>query len=113
MGSHRFENDITELTSHFETVINWIDSKFLEVKNEMKGLEWGRLYLEYGKNPYNPDSLKDEINSLYADESVTNKKGIFACGNVLHVHDLVDYVSKDTDTLFGNFCSSLYVVLME
>ena len=77
MGSHRFENDITELTSHFETVINWIDSKFLEVKNEMKGLEWGRLYLEYGKNPYNPNSLKDEINSLYADESVTNKKGIF------------------------------------
>ena len=77
MGSHRFENDITELTSHFETVINWIDSKFLEVKNEMKGLEWGRLYLEYGKNPYNPNSLKDEINSSYADESVTNKKGIF------------------------------------
>ncbi len=25
----------------------------------------------------------------------TDKKGIFACGNVLHVHDLVDYVSKE------------------
>lgn len=25
----------------------------------------------------------------------TNQKGIFACGNVLHVHDLVDYVSKE------------------
>lgn len=25
----------------------------------------------------------------------TSKKGIFACGNVLHVHDLVDYVSKE------------------
>ena len=27
----------------------------------------------------------------------TSKKGIFACGNVLHVHDLVDYVSKEAD----------------
>lgn len=25
----------------------------------------------------------------------TNQSGIFACGNVLHVHDLVDYVSKE------------------
>lgn len=25
----------------------------------------------------------------------TSQKGIFACGNVLHVHDLVDYVSKE------------------
>ena len=25
----------------------------------------------------------------------TDQKGIFACGNVLHVHDLVDYVSQE------------------
>ena len=25
----------------------------------------------------------------------TNQPGIFACGNVLHVHDLVDYVSNE------------------
>ena len=25
----------------------------------------------------------------------TNLKGVFACGNVLHVHDLVDFVSKE------------------
>ena len=27
----------------------------------------------------------------------TNIKGIFACGNVLHVHDLVDYVSTEAE----------------
>ncbi|MBQ0072124.1 MAG: FAD-dependent oxidoreductase [Spirochaetales bacterium] len=27
----------------------------------------------------------------------TSKDGIFACGNVLHVHDLVDYVSKEAE----------------
>ena len=28
----------------------------------------------------------------------TESPGIFACGNVLHVHDLVDYVSEEADT---------------
>ena len=26
----------------------------------------------------------------------TNKEGIFACGNVVHVHDLVDFVTKES-----------------
>lgn len=25
----------------------------------------------------------------------TNVEGVFACGNVLHVHDLVDFVSQE------------------
>lgn len=29
------------------------------------------------------------------DRLETDRKGIFACGNVLHVHDLVDYVSEE------------------
>jgi NADPH-dependent 2,4-dienoyl-CoA reductase/sulfur reductase-like enzyme len=33
-----------------------------------------------------------EVNSDY----MTNVEGIFACGNVLHVHDLVDYVSEES-----------------
>lgn len=28
----------------------------------------------------------------------TDKEGIFACGNVLHVHDLVDFVSEEAET---------------
>lgn len=28
----------------------------------------------------------------------TDQRGIFACGNVLHVHDLVDYVSDEAET---------------
>ena len=28
---------------------------------------------------------------------MTNKEGVFACGNVLHVHDLVDFVSEEAD----------------
>lgn len=32
---------------------------------------------------------------IVTDELATNVAGIFACGNVLHVHDLVDFVSQE------------------
>lgn len=32
----------------------------------------------------------------------TDREGIFACGNVLHVHDLVDYVSKEAENAGKN-----------
>ena len=37
----------------------------------------------------------------------TNIKGVFACGNVLHVHDLVDYVSKEAE--MAGRCAAKYV----
>lgn len=33
--------------------------------------------------------------AIVNDQYMTNISGIFACGNALHVHDLVDYVSKE------------------
>ena len=37
----------------------------------------------------------------------TDKEGVFACGNVLHVHDLVDYVSEEA-TQAGK-CAAAYL----
>lgn len=39
------------------------------------------------------------------DSLETNIEGIFACGNVLHVHDLVDYVSQEASTAGKNAAS--------
>ena len=36
------------------------------------------------------------------DSLETNIEGIFACGNVLHVHDLVDYVSEEARNAGAN-----------
>lgn len=33
--------------------------------------------------------------AMVTDDGQTSVRGIFACGNVLHVHDLVDYVSEE------------------
>ena len=60
------------------------------------------LLLSVGLIPENELSKKAEVemspitNGPIVDESLeTNVEGIFACGNVLHVHDLVDYVSEE------------------
>ena len=37
-------------------------------------------------------------NGAFVDEKrATSIEGVFACGNVLHVHDLVDYVSEEAE----------------
>ena len=77
MAKHRTDNNIDELKAYFESVIDWINTTFSEVKKDMCGLEWGRLYKTYKDKPYSPSKLKDEINKLYFDENVTNRKGIW------------------------------------
>ncbi len=43
----------------------------------MCGLEWGRLYEEYHKKAYDPKKVTFEVQKLYADSYVKNRKGIF------------------------------------
>ena len=60
------------------------------------------LLLSVGLIPENEISGKMgvEMNPVTSGSKVnesleTNRKGVFACGNVLHVHDLVDFVSEE------------------
>ena len=77
MSKHRYDTDIKELKTYFNTVIDWTSSIFINVENEMCGLEWGRLYKTYYKNAYDPKKIKEQVDSLYADSYVKNRKGIF------------------------------------
>lgn len=77
MSKHRHDTDINELETYFNSVIDWIDGVFPTVKKEMCGLDWGRLYETFHKNPYNKDKVGQEVDRLYADDYVYNKKGIF------------------------------------
>ena len=77
MSRHRYDNNITELKTYFNTVIDWVSSTFLEVKNEMRGLEWGRFYREFHQQPYDPLKIRDEVNELYGSPYVYSKRGIF------------------------------------
>jgi hypothetical protein len=77
MSKHRFDDNITELKNYFNSVIDWISSVFTNVETEMRGLEWGRLYEKYKKQPYDHKKVAEQARELYADSYVKNRKGIF------------------------------------
>jgi hypothetical protein len=77
MSRHRYEKNITELKTYFNSVIDWISSVFVDVEREMRGLEWGRLYEEYHNTPYDPAKVSKEVQKLYDDLYIKNRKGIF------------------------------------
>lgn len=77
MSRHRFDKNINELKKYFNSVIDWVSSVFTDVESEMRGLEWGRLYEEYHKKSYSPAKVSVEVQRLYADPYVKNRKGIF------------------------------------
>ena len=73
------------------------------------------LLLSVGLIPENELSSKMDVgldrktNGPIVGESFeTNVEGVFACGNVLHVHDLVDYVSEEA--AYAGKCAAEYVM---
>lgn len=77
MSLHRFDNNITELKNYFNSVLDWTSTVFIDVEKEMCGLEWGRLYETYHTKAFNPSKISEQVQSLYADSYVKNRKGIF------------------------------------
>ncbi len=75
------------------------------VEAEAFKIDCDTILLSVGLVPENELSRKTgvEINHStggpYVDAGqMTSVDGVFACGNVLHVHDLVDYVSQEAET---------------
>jgi 5-methylcytosine-specific restriction endonuclease McrA len=77
MSKHRFDTNINELKTYFNSVIDWVSTVFTDVESEMRGLEWGRLYETYKKQPYSPQKVSEQVKTLYSDPYVKNRKGIF------------------------------------
>ena len=79
-----------------------VDEKNQPVKGTEEEIPCDTLLLSCGLLPENElsDKMGVELSPVTGgakvDESLeTSIEGVFACGNVLHVHDLVDFVSKE------------------
>ena len=77
MSAHRKDTNINELKTYFNSVIDWVSTVFEDLKKEMKGLEWGRLYEEYHSQSYNPGKVSADVKRLYGDPYIHKKRGIF------------------------------------
>jgi len=77
MSQHRNDNKINELKNYFNGVIDWVSTVFKDVKREMQGLEWGKLYEQYHSQSYKSEKVSTDVRRLYADPYVGKKRGIF------------------------------------
>ena len=82
--------------------ISKVDENFKPIPGTEEYYSCDTLLLSVGLLPENERStgagvqLSRVTNGPEVNESLmTNIPGVFACGNVLHVHDLVDYVSEE------------------
>ena len=77
MSKHRHDDNICELETYFNSVIDWVRSVFIHKEKEMCGLSWGELYEKYHQQPYDPAAVAVKQHELYEDYYVKNKKGIY------------------------------------
>lgn len=77
MSRHRLDNNITELTACFNSIIDWVSTVFTEVEKEMCGLEWGRLYKEYHNKSYDHKIVSIKVKEFYGDPYIKNRRGVF------------------------------------
>jgi NADPH-dependent 2,4-dienoyl-CoA reductase/sulfur reductase-like enzyme len=92
IGKHRLE----------AVVIQKVDENRNPIPGTEQTLECDTLLLSVGLIPENEITKNAGINidtrtsgPIVNEAMETNVKGIFACGNVVHVHDLVDFVSEE------------------
>lgn len=77
MSLHRYDDNIREMQTYFDSVIDWASGVFTNIEKEMCGLPWGELYEKYHKQPYNPTEVAAKQRELYEDYYVKNKRGIY------------------------------------
>lgn len=97
-----------------KVIISKVDENRRPIKGTEIEFDCDTLLLSVGLIPENELSSKAGIekdsrtNGLIVNESMeTSAEGIFACGNVVHVHDLVDFVS--TEAKHAGACAAKYI----
>ncbi len=77
MAVHQFAPNANKLWAYYMQIITWVRSTFIKYRKEMKGLDWGALYDEFGDGIYDTASLEKQIHDLMEDDEIMKKSGIY------------------------------------
>lgn len=77
LSKNRTKSDISEVKNHFNKVIDWAAGVFIDIENEMKGLEWGRFYSTFHSINYDQKQISNQVRELFGDPYVKNRRNIF------------------------------------
>lgn len=85
-------------------VIAQVDDKLQPIMSTAKEISCDTLLLSIGLIPQNELATGADVTlspitggAVVDENMMTSVDGVFECGNVLHVHDLVDFVSKESE----------------
>lgn len=77
MALHQHDPNASKLWAYYMQIITWVKSTFPVYRREMKGLDWGAMFDEFGNNMYDTDKLEEEIKRLMGDDEIMRKSGIY------------------------------------
>ena len=95
-------------------VVAAVDEKLQPIPGTEWEISCDTLLLSVGLLPENEIAKTAEVKlspitsgAVVDDTLMTSREGVFACGNVLHVHDLVDFVSEESEK--AGACAAKYI----
>jgi hypothetical protein len=77
LAKHQFDANANQLWAYYNQIITWVKSTFPHYRREMKGLDWGAMYDEFGSNVYDVNALEERIHNLMEDDEIMRKSGIY------------------------------------
>lgn len=77
MALHQHDPNANGLWAYFVAVVTWVRSTFPKYRREMKGLDWGAMYDEFGQGVYDTDALERRVHALMEDDEIMRKAGIY------------------------------------
>ena len=77
MALHQHDKNASKLWLYAQSVMEWVKTLFPHYRKEMKGLDWGLLYNQFGEQDFDPDTLEAEVQRLMMDDDVSRKAGIY------------------------------------
>ena len=77
MAIHQYDPNANQLWAYYMQVITWVKTTFKKYRKEMKGLDWGAMFDEFGSNIYDTEQLESEIHRLMEDDEIMKKAGIY------------------------------------
>lgn len=77
MAKNQQEPNANEIWLYFQAVISWVKIVFPNYRREMKGIDWGFLYIKFKEQKFDSKNLETKISELMEDEDVGSKKGIY------------------------------------
>lgn len=84
MAAHQGDSDAGEIKAYYTSVMDWVGSKFITYRKELKGLPFGIFYNRFKRGELSGNiiektgsEIEDEVLKLIDDDEVQTVKGIY------------------------------------